>query len=65
MSAAEQRVPSVASSPKNLERLQALWAVRSQGTTSDYPIGIGDVLQISVPGVDDFKERIVQGWQRR
>jgi polysaccharide export outer membrane protein len=60
VSAAEQRVPSVASSPKNLERLQALWAARSQATTSDYPIGIGDVLQISVPGVDDFKERIVR-----
>jgi polysaccharide biosynthesis/export protein len=54
------RVPSVASSPKNLERLQALWAARSQAAATDYPIGVGDVLQISVPGVDDFKERIVR-----
>ncbi len=57
---AEARVPSVASSPKNLERLQALWTARSHAASTDYPIGIGDVLQISVPGVDDFKERIVR-----
>jgi protein involved in polysaccharide export with SLBB domain len=56
----EDRVPSVASSPKNLERLQALWAVRSQPSSTDYPIGVGDVIQISVPGVDDFKERTVR-----
>ena len=57
---AEDRVPSVASSPKNLERLQALWDARSKGTSTDYPIGIGDLLQISVAGVDDFKERTVR-----
>ncbi len=57
---AENRVPSVASSPKNLERLQALWEARSKGTSTDYPIGIGDLLQISVAGVDDFKERTVR-----
>ncbi|MGH8322734.1 MAG: polysaccharide biosynthesis/export family protein [Steroidobacteraceae bacterium] len=57
---AESRVPSVASSPKNLGRLQALWTARSQGSSTDYPIGTGDVLQISVPGVDDFKERTVR-----
>ncbi len=56
----EQRIPSVANSPKNLERLQALWAARSQAASTDYPIGTGDVLQISVPGVDDFKERTVR-----
>ena len=57
---AGDRVPSVASSPKNLERLQALWEARSKGTSTDYPIGIGDLLQISVAGVDDFKERTVR-----
>jgi len=57
---AGDRVPSVASSPKNLERLQALWDARSKGTSTDYPIGIGDLLQISVAGVDDFKERTVR-----
>jgi polysaccharide biosynthesis/export protein len=60
VASAENRVPSVANSPKNLERLQALWAARSQASTTDYPIGTGDVIQISVPGVDDFKERIVR-----
>jgi protein involved in polysaccharide export with SLBB domain len=57
---AAQQVPSVADSPKNLERLQALWAVRSQPATTDYPIGTGDVIEISVPGVDDFKGRTVR-----
>jgi polysaccharide export outer membrane protein len=57
---AEQRVPSVANSPKNLERLQALWTARSKATSTDYPIGTGDVLEISVPGVDDFKGRTVR-----
>src|SRR5258708_16907185 len=56
----EDRVPSVASSPKNQERLQALWAARSQTASTDYPIGTGDLLQISVPGVDDFKEPVVR-----
>jgi len=56
----EQRIPSVASSPKNLQRLQALWAARSQASTTDYPIGTGDVIQISVPGVEEFKERTVR-----
>jgi polysaccharide biosynthesis/export protein len=60
VASAENRIPSVASSPKNLERLQALWVARSQGSSTDYPIGTGDVLQISVPGVDDFKERVVR-----
>ena len=58
--AAEARVPSVASSPKNLARLQALWTARSQAASTDYPIGTGDLLQISVPGVDDLKERTVR-----
>src|SRR6266481_4523704 len=57
---AENRVPSVASSPKNQERLQALWAARSQASSTDYPIGIGDLLTVSVPGVDDLKERTVR-----
>lgn len=60
VASAADRVPSVASSPKNLERLQALWAARSQAASTDYPIGVGDLLQISVPGVDDFKERTVR-----
>jgi len=57
---AEQRVPNVANSPKNLERLQTLWTARSQAASTDYPIGTGDVLEISVPGVDDLKSRTVR-----
>lgn len=60
VASAEDRVPSVASSPKNLERLQALWAARSQAGSTDYPIGIGDLLTITVPGVDELKERTVR-----
>jgi polysaccharide export outer membrane protein len=56
----EERVPSVANSPKNLERLQTLWTARSQAASTDYPIGIGDVLEISVPGVEDLKGRTVR-----
>lgn len=57
---AEERVPSVVNSPKNLERLQALWTARSQAASTDYPIGTGDVLEISVPGVGDFTGRTVR-----
>lgn len=57
----DPRVPSVASSPMNQQRLKALWAKRLHETqTTDYPIGPGDVMEISVPGVDDFKSRTVR-----
>ena len=59
--ATDPRVPSVANSPANQERLKALWERRSaQSTTQDYPVGPGDVIQISVAGVDDLKERVVR-----
>ena len=59
--AGDPRVPSVANSPANQERLKALWEKRSkQATTQDYPVGPGDVIQITVAGVDDLKERIVR-----
>lgn len=58
---ADPRVPSVANSQANQERLKALFEKRSQAMESpDYPIGPGDVIQISVPGVDDLKERTVR-----
>ncbi len=57
----DPRVPSVANSPANQERLKALWEKRSsQATVQDYPVGPGDVMQISVAGVDDLKERTVR-----
>ena len=59
---ADNRIPSTASSPKNQERLKALWESRSakDQASTDYPVGPGDVLEITVPGVDDLKERTVR-----
>ena len=50
------------SSPLNQERLKALWEKRAgeDQTSTDYPVGPGDVIQISVPGVDDLKDRTVR-----
>jgi polysaccharide export outer membrane protein len=57
----DPRVPSAANSQVNQERLQALFEKRSTAVESlDYPIGPGDVIEISVPGVDDLKERTVR-----
>jgi polysaccharide biosynthesis/export protein len=58
----DPRVPSVANSPDNQERLEALWEKRSSSTTTstDYPIGPGDVIEVEVPGVDDLKDRTVR-----
>ena len=57
----DTRVPSVANSQLNQERLQALYEKRTGAVTNpDYPIGPGDVIEITVPGVDDLKERLVR-----
>lgn len=41
--------------PADLERLAQLWQTRIYaGSFSDYPIGPGDVLQISVPAMDEL-----------
>jgi polysaccharide biosynthesis/export protein len=57
----DPRVPSVANSPANLARLEALYAKRSSASNStDYPIGPGDVIEIEVSGVDDLKDRTVR-----
>jgi polysaccharide export outer membrane protein len=54
-------VPSAANSEVNQTRLKELYEKRSTTLESvDYPIGPGDVIQISVPGVDDLKERMVR-----
>ena len=59
---ANSLVPSVASSPQNQERLKALWEKRSSKgeASTDYPVGPGDVIEVTVPGVDDLKERTVR-----
>ena len=59
--AGDMRVPSAANSETNQARLKELYEKRSKAVESpDYPIGPGDVIQISVPGVDDLKERLVR-----
>ena len=59
--AADMRVPSAANSEVNQTRLKELYEKRSTAMESlDYPIGPGDVIQISVTGVDDLKERLVR-----
>ncbi len=58
----DPRVPSVANSPAKQERREARWEKRSASasTTTDYPIGPGDVIEVEVPGVDDLKDRTVR-----
>jgi protein involved in polysaccharide export with SLBB domain len=42
-------------------RLDALYRARAQGdTVTDYPIGPGDIVQISVPPIDELRERTVR-----
>jgi len=42
-------------------RLEALYRSRTQGeTVADYPIGPGDIVQISVPPIDELRERTVR-----
>jgi polysaccharide export outer membrane protein len=43
------------------ERFAALWKSRTHGSHfSDYPVGPGDVLQISVPSIEELRERTVR-----
>ena len=59
--AGDMRVPSAANSEVNQTRLKELYEKRSAAIESlDYPIGPGDVIEITVPGVDDLKERMVR-----
>ena len=39
----------------DLERLARLWQQRKQESATDYPIGPGDVIEISVPGMEEIK----------
>jgi len=44
-----------------LERLAQLWQRRTQdGVLADHPLGPGDVLEISVPAIEDLKDRTVR-----
>jgi protein involved in polysaccharide export with SLBB domain len=59
----DSKIPSVATSALNQQRLKALWDKRSGDSESeavDYPVGPGDVIEVTVTGVDDLKERTVR-----
>jgi polysaccharide export outer membrane protein len=48
-------------SNNDLERLAHVWAKRNQDIAAgDYPIGPGDVLEITVPGMDEIKDVFVR-----
>jgi polysaccharide biosynthesis/export protein len=45
----------------DVDRLAQLWQQRTQEQAiSDYPIGPGDVLEVSVPAMEEIKERLVR-----
>ena len=58
---ADPRIPSVANTGVNQQRLAELWTKRtSRDQSGDYPVGAGDVIEVTVPGVDDLKDQIVR-----
>jgi protein involved in polysaccharide export with SLBB domain len=62
-SAAESASSSIPSgeSIQDTTRLDALYRSRTHGeTVADYPIGPGDVVEISVPPIDELRERTVR-----
>jgi polysaccharide export outer membrane protein len=45
----------------DLEKLTALWLKRSQEKAhSDFPVGVGDVVEISVPAIEELRTRTVR-----
>src|SRR5262249_52976590 len=43
------------------ERLTQLWQRRTkEGVLADHPLGPGDVLELSVPAIDELKDRTVR-----
>lgn len=58
--APEARVAQ-AEGAQNSTRLETLFATRTHGATvADYPIGPGDVIAVSVPAIDELRDRSVQ-----
>jgi polysaccharide export outer membrane protein len=53
--------PVDVSKNRDLEKLAKLWKERTQDkTVTDYPIGAGDVLEISVPAIEELRGRVVR-----
>src|SRR5205807_7415011 len=45
----------------DLDKLASLWRARSQEkAASDYPIDVGDVVEISVPAIEELRSRTVR-----
>jgi protein involved in polysaccharide export with SLBB domain len=53
--------PTPADNVQDTTRLEALYRSRTRGeSVADYPIGPGDIVQISVPPIDELRERTVR-----
>ena len=53
--------PAELTDKSDLDRLIHLWQVRSQEkSATDYPVGPGDVLEISVPAIEELRSRTVR-----
>jgi len=45
----------------DLDKLASLWRIRSQEkASSDYPVGVGDVVEISVPAIEELRARTLR-----
>src|SRR6185503_2473770 len=59
--ASDQATPPPVDTIQDTSRLDALYRSRTHGdTVADYPIGPGDVVEISVPPIDELRERTVR-----
>src|SRR5439155_14108627 len=57
--------PSSLASPladkSDFDKLVSLWQIRSQEkAATDYPVGVGDVIEISVPAIEELRTRTVR-----
>ena len=60
--ASNEPAPSLSASSTDLQELEQLWQRRTAQASSseDYPIGPGDVLDVSVPDIDELQQRKVR-----
>jgi polysaccharide biosynthesis/export protein len=60
-SATTEEIASGSQESSDVERLARLWESRTQrDSVTDYPIGPGDVLDITVPAMEEIKDRTVR-----
>jgi len=61
ISAPDTAFMSLPGEKTDLDKLAELWAKRSQDTSfSDYPLGVGDILEISVQPIEELRARTVR-----